>query len=71
MRKTFFLTCMLAALGSVASFGAQPKIGLSFSDFATERWARERDEMTQILKKAGYEVLVKRPTTTPSCRTTR
>jgi len=26
---------------------AKPKIGLSFSDFATERWARERDQMTE------------------------
>jgi D-xylose transport system substrate-binding protein len=34
------------------------KIGLSFSDFATERWARERDEMSKLLSDAGYEVLV-------------
>ena len=58
MRKDVFLTCVLTALGSLVAFGAQPKIGLSFSDFATARWARERDEMTQILKKAGYDVLV-------------
>jgi D-xylose transport system substrate-binding protein len=37
---------------------ANPKIGLSFSDFATERWARERDEMSKILKDAGFEVVV-------------
>jgi D-xylose transport system substrate-binding protein len=37
---------------------AKPKIGLSFSDFATERWPRERDNMTKILKDAGYDVLV-------------
>jgi D-xylose transport system substrate-binding protein len=43
----------------IASSGfAAPKIGLSFSDFATERWARERDEMKGILEKAGFEVLV-------------
>jgi D-xylose transport system substrate-binding protein len=34
------------------------KIGLSFSDFATERWPRERDNMTKILEDAGYDVLV-------------
>ncbi|HEX7625135.1 MAG TPA: substrate-binding domain-containing protein [Anaeromyxobacteraceae bacterium] len=37
---------------------AKPKIGLSFSDFATERWARERDEMSKQLQDAGYDVLV-------------
>jgi D-xylose transport system substrate-binding protein len=37
---------------------AKAKIGLSFSDFATERWPRERDEMTKLLKAAGYDVLV-------------
>jgi D-xylose transport system substrate-binding protein len=58
MRKAFFLTFVLAVLGSTAGFAAQAKIGLSFSDFATERWARERDEMSQLLKKAGYDVLV-------------
>ena len=34
------------------------KIGLSFSDFATERWPRERDEMTMLLRAAGYDALV-------------
>ena len=34
------------------------KIGLSFSDFASERWSRERDEMTMLLRAAGYDVLV-------------
>jgi D-xylose transport system substrate-binding protein len=37
---------------------AKPKVGLSFSDFATERWPRERDEMSKNLKAAGYDVLV-------------
>jgi D-xylose transport system substrate-binding protein len=60
MKKAVFLTCMFAALSGVVGYGAQAKakIGLSFSDFATERWARERDEMTKILKDAGYDVLV-------------
>ena len=33
------------------------KIGLSFSDFATERWAVERDIMTKMLEDKGYEVI--------------
>ena len=33
------------------------KIGLSFSDFATERWAVERDIMTKMLREKGYEVI--------------
>lgn len=59
MKKAILLTCAFAVLGGVAANAApaKVKIGLSFSDFATERWARERDEMTQILQKAGYEVI--------------
>jgi D-xylose transport system substrate-binding protein len=34
------------------------KIGLSFSDFASERWVRERDDMSALLRAAGYNVLV-------------
>ena len=37
---------------------AKPKVGLSFSDFATERWPRERDEMSKNLKAAGFDVIV-------------
>ena len=33
------------------------KIGLSFSDFATERWTLERDKMTKMLVDKGYEVI--------------
>jgi len=33
------------------------KIGLSFSDFATDRWARERDLMTKLFEEKGYEVI--------------
>ena len=33
------------------------KIGLSFSDFATERWTKERDIMTKMLQEKGYEVI--------------
>jgi D-xylose transport system substrate-binding protein len=34
------------------------KIGLSFSDYATERWPVEAAQMTQLLQKKGYEVIV-------------
>ena len=33
------------------------KIGLSFSDFATERWPIENAQMVQLLQKDGYEVI--------------
>jgi D-xylose transport system substrate-binding protein len=32
-------------------------IGLSFSDFASERWPRERDAMVKLLSDAGFKVL--------------
>jgi D-xylose transport system substrate-binding protein len=38
---------------------AQVNIGLSFSDFATRRWPRERDEMSKALRAAGFEPLVR------------
>jgi D-xylose transport system substrate-binding protein len=34
------------------------KIGISFSDFATERWKNEADLMTQLLNDKGYDVIV-------------
>ena len=34
------------------------KIGLSFSDFATERWKPEADLMTKLLNAKGYDVVV-------------
>jgi D-xylose transport system substrate-binding protein len=34
------------------------KIGLSFSDFATERWKPEADLLTKLLEEKGYDVLV-------------
>jgi len=47
-----------ASTNAPSSGGAKTKIGLSFSDFATERWKREADQMTQLLKEKGYDVLV-------------
>ena len=34
------------------------KVGLSFSDFATERWKPESELLTKLLEEKGYEVLV-------------
>ncbi len=54
----FLVVTVISSFASRASGAGKPKIGLSFSDFATERWARERDEMSKLLKDAGYDVLV-------------
>ncbi len=37
--------------------GQKIKVGLSFSDFATERWANEEKIMRKLLEEKGYEVL--------------
>lgn len=37
--------------------GGKIKIGLSFSDYATERWATERDLMTKLAEEKGFEVI--------------
>ena len=34
------------------------KVGLSFSDYATERWPIEAAQMTKLLQAKGYEVIV-------------
>jgi D-xylose transport system substrate-binding protein len=48
-----------AAGGAVAAGVAAGKIkvGLSFSDFATERWKNEEQAMRKLLEEKGYEVL--------------
>jgi D-xylose transport system substrate-binding protein len=40
-----------------AASSGKIKIGLSFSDYATERWPVESAQMTQLLQKKGYEVI--------------
>lgn len=52
------------ALGLIAAFAllpaivqAQQLIGLSFSDYSTERWPRERDAMQKILLAGGFRVM--------------
>ncbi len=57
MRRATFLFMALAMFAGNA-LAAKPKIGLSFSDFATERWARERDELSRLLAAEGFDVLV-------------
>ncbi len=37
--------------------GGKTKIGLSFSDFATERWKNEEVLMRRLLEDKGYEVI--------------
>ena len=37
--------------------GEKIKVGLSFSDFATERWKPEEELMRKLLEEKGYEVL--------------
>jgi D-xylose transport system substrate-binding protein len=40
-----------------APSGGKIKVGLSFSDFAVERWANEEKLMRKLLEERGYEVL--------------
>ena len=59
------VSVMLVGCGAPAAPAAtavpaatKTKIGLSFSDFATERWKKESDQMTQLLQAKGYDVVV-------------
>jgi len=47
---------VLAGCGATAA-GGKTKIGLSFSDFATERWKNEEVLMRKLLEEKGYEVI--------------
>ena len=40
-----------------AAAGEKIKVGLSFSDFATERWKNEEVILRGLLEEKGYEVL--------------
>ena len=42
---------------STGSEGGKIKVGLSFSDFATERWKNEEVLMRGLLEDKGYEVI--------------
>ncbi len=68
-RKILFVTVLVVLIASLVgcapaatSTVAAPAtgktlIGLSFSDYATERWPIESAEMTQLLQKDGYAVI--------------
>jgi D-xylose transport system substrate-binding protein len=45
------------AEGAAAASGEAIKVGLSFSDFATERWKNEEIILRGLLEEKGYEVL--------------
>jgi len=45
------------ATATTAPTGGKVKVGLSFSDFATERWKNEEQAMRKLLEGLGYEVL--------------
>jgi D-xylose transport system substrate-binding protein len=46
-----------APAGDAAATGDKIKVGLSFSDFATERWKNEEVLIRGLLEEKGYEVL--------------
>jgi len=53
------IASLLAGCGGAAepAAGAKTKVGLSFSDFATERWKNEEVLMRGLLEGMGYEVI--------------
>jgi D-xylose transport system substrate-binding protein len=60
---TIMALIMIVSLLPACSPKAAPaaekvKVGLSFSDFATERWKNEADLMTKLLNDKGYDVIV-------------
>ncbi|HTX91227.1 MAG TPA: substrate-binding domain-containing protein [Anaerolineales bacterium] len=64
-RKFLYVTMLIVLVVSLigcssngATTGGKIKVGLSFSDYATERWPIEAAQMTQLLQKKGYEVIV-------------
>jgi len=64
-RKIFYVAILVVLVVSLVgcapkaatTTGGKVKIGLSFSDYATERWPVESAQMTQLLQKLGYEVI--------------
>ena len=65
-RKILYVTLLIVLIASLvgcgpkaaSTTGGKIKVGLSFSDYATERWPVEAAQMTQLLQKKGYEVIV-------------
>lgn len=57
-RILVLLTAVLLLAGLLVGCApGKTKVGLSFSDFATERWSRENDQMKAALEALGYEVI--------------
>ena len=63
-RKFLYVVMLVVLVASLVGCGAKgtssgkTKVGLSFSDYATERWPVEAAQMTQLLQAKGYEVIV-------------
>jgi D-xylose transport system substrate-binding protein len=55
---SLFAACAPQPAAPGAPAGDKTKVGLSFSDFATERWKNEADLMTKLLNDKGYDVIV-------------
>lgn len=53
----FVLLPIVVGLFACAPRSSKIKVGLSFSDFATERWKNEEQIMRKLLEERGYEVL--------------
>jgi D-xylose transport system substrate-binding protein len=51
------LALSIGMMGTIAQADEKVKVGLSFSDFATERWKNEQELMQALLEEKGYEVL--------------
>jgi D-xylose transport system substrate-binding protein len=66
-RKILYIALLIVLVASMVGCGAKTtttggsgkiKVGLSFSDYATERWPIEAALMTKLLQAKGYEVIV-------------
>ncbi len=66
-RKILYVTLLLVLIAALVGCGPKAattstsgkiKVGLSFSDYATERWPIEAAMMTKLLQQKGYEVIV-------------
>ncbi|BAJ63739.1 D-xylose ABC transporter substrate-binding protein [Anaerolinea thermophila] len=57
MALTSLLGCSAPANTGGGGKTEKIKVGLSFSDFATERWKNEEQLMRKLLEEKGYEVL--------------
>jgi D-xylose transport system substrate-binding protein len=57
MAASALFGCASTAATTAPASSGKIKIGISFSDFATERWPIENAQMVQLLQKDGYEVI--------------